>query len=415
VTTSASSISLAAGAAATLIVTLSGTLPAAGEYSGFVTLQATGVLVRIPYMFLVGNGVAYNFSVLLGGGGGAPGHDVGPVVIHVVDQYGVPVQGASVAYAVSPRRSATLQSVPGSPVCTPTTSSAATTCTTDSYGNSYVEVILGPSASSQPIIIATVAGNQVQIGYSILSAPAITAGGVVDVTSSVAPVAPGSFISIYGTNLVDANTLFNMSGDTAAPLPSGALPLTLDGTTVSFDVPSAGLSVPGYMYFVSPGQIDLWVPRELQNQISAKVKVTVDEGLFGNVVTIPLANYAPSLFQYGSGIVVAQDQNYQLISSNNPVARGQAAILYANGLGPVTNPPASGDAALANPLSQTTVLPQVTIGGQSASVTFSGLTPGTAGLYQIDVVVPSGLAPGSQAIVVSIGGQTSKALSISVK
>jgi uncharacterized protein (TIGR03437 family) len=189
----------------------------------------------------------------------------------------------------------------------------------------------------------------------------------------------------------------------------------LGGTTVSFDVPSAGISVPGYMYYVSSGQIDLWVPRELENQSSAQVKVTVDQSVFGNVVTVPLANYTPSLFQYCAGIVVAQDQNYQLISSSNPVARGQVAILYANGLGPVTNPPASGDPALAMPLSQTTAPPVVNIGGQSANVIFSGLTPGTAGLYQIDVSIPSNLTPGSQSVTVAIGGQTSKALSISVR
>jgi uncharacterized protein (TIGR03437 family) len=81
----------------------------------------------------------------------------------------------------------------------------------------------------------------------------------------------------------------------------------------------------------------------------------------------------------------------------------------------VTNPPASGDPALASPLSTTTTLPQVTIGGQQANVVFSGLTPGTAGLYQIDVTIPSGLTPGAQLITVSIGGQTSKTLTISVK
>ncbi len=410
-----SSLSLAAGAAATLTLTLTGGLPAAGEYSGFVTLQASGVLVRIPYMFLVGNGVPYNFSILAGGGGGAPGADVGPIVVHIIDQYGVPVTGTAVSYSVSPRRSATIQSVPGAPACSPTTSTATAVCNTDSYGNSYVEVIVGTSATTQPTVTATVIGNQIPISYAIVTPPAITAAGVVDVTSSTTPVAPGSYISIYGSNLVDPNALFNLNGDTATPLPDGALPLTLDGTTVSFDVPSAGLSVPGYMYFVSPGQIDLWVPRELQNQTSAQVKVTVDEGIFGNVVTVPLANYAPSFFQYGSGIVVAQDQNYQLISTTNPVARGQVAVLYANGLGPVTNPPASGDVALASPLSTTTTTPQVTIGGQAANVVFSGLTPGTAGLYQIDVTIPAGLTAGTQSIALSIGGQASKTLSISVK
>ena len=414
-TASPTSLTLAAGAASTLSVTLSGSVPAAGEYSGFVTLQATGVSVRIPYIYLVGDGVPYNVMVLSGGGGGAPGADAGAAIINLVDQYGVPVSGSSVSFTVSPRRSATVQSVPGEPACNPASSSSAVTCNTDSYGNAYAEVILGPSASSQPTITATADGVPIEIGYSILVPPAITSAGVVDVTNSVAPVAPGSYVSIYGSNLVDPTELLNMTGDTATPLPGGALPLSLDYTTVSFDVPSAGLSVPGYMYFVSPGQIDLWVPWELQNQSSAQVKVTVDEALFGNVVTIPLSNYAPSLFQYGASLVIAQDQNYQLITSSNPVPGGGVATLYANGLGPVTNPPASGDPALVNPLSRTTTMPVVMIGGQPAQVIFSGLSPGSAGLYQIDVTIPSGLTPGSQPLTVAIGGQTSKSVNIFVK
>jgi len=42
---------------------------------------------------------------------------------------------------------------------------------------------------------------------------------------------------------------------------------------VSFDIPSAGISAPRYVYYVSSGQINLWVPLELENQSSAQVKV----------------------------------------------------------------------------------------------------------------------------------------------
>jgi uncharacterized protein (TIGR03437 family) len=51
------------------------------------------------------------------------------------------------------------------------------------------------------------------------------------------------------------------------------------------------------------------------------------------------------------------------------------------------------------------------IGGQQANVSFSGLAPGFPGLYQINVTVPSGLT-GNQQVTVSIGGQTSPAVTL---
>jgi uncharacterized protein (TIGR03437 family) len=86
---------------------------------------------------------------------------------------------------------------------------------------------------------------------------------------------------------------------------------------------------------------------------------------------------------------------------------GQAIVLYCNGLGPVTFPPASGAPASATQLSQTTTPPVVTIGGQTAQVLFSGLSPGFVGLYQVNVTVPAGLSAGNQPITIAIGGQTS--------
>jgi uncharacterized protein (TIGR03437 family) len=82
----------------------------------------------------------------------------------------------------------------------------------------------------------------------------------------------------------------------------------------------------------------------------------------------------------------------------------------------VTNAPASGAPASANPLSQTTGAPPVvTIGGKQVQVQFSGLAPGFPGLYQINVTVPSGLTGSQQQVTVSIGGQTSPAVVLPVQ
>ncbi len=92
--------------------------------------------------------------------------------------------------------------------------------------------------------------------------------------------------------------------------------------------------------------------------------------------------------------------------------------LFANGLGPVNNQPASGDPAPLPPmLATTTTTPIVMIGGMTVpaqGVQFSGMTPGNAALYQINAVVPN-TSTGLQTVTISIGGVVSQGVPIPVK
>ncbi len=214
-------------------------------------------------------------------------------------------------------------------------------------------------------------------------------------------------MTIFGSNLSDVTD--------QAIVP--ALPPNMDEVTVSFDVPSAGISVPGYFYYVSAGQLNLQVPWELQGQTSAEVKVIVGESI-SSLVTVPLASYAPEFFQYqlsGTSFADALDANNKLIGTSNPAVPGQTIQLFANGLGPVNNQPDSGIPAPSQPLATTTAIPTVTIGSQNATVTFSGLAPGFTGLYQINATVPANAPAGVQPIILTIGGVSSKTASIAVK
>jgi uncharacterized protein (TIGR03437 family) len=114
--------------------------------------------------------------------------------------------------------------------------------------------------------------------------------------------------------------------------------------------------------------------------------------------TLPLAAYAPAFF-------------------GQPAAAqpGETISLWANGLGPVTNQPASGDPATAIPLAKTIAPVTAAIGGVNAAVSFSGLAPGFAGLYQINVTVPAALSPGTYPITITIGSRTSEASTIAVQ
>jgi uncharacterized protein (TIGR03437 family) len=216
------------------------------------------------------------------------------------------------------------------------------------------------------------------------------------------------------------------AGDSATYLP---LPLGIDGVNVSFDVPGAydGKPIdyngfPGYFTFVGSAgsQLNLQIPWELQGKSSAQVKVMVDGFALSNVLTIPLVQYAPQLFQ-NSGQVAAIDSTTYVasptpISAANPAHAGDLVELFGNGLGPVNNPPKSGEAASATPTLPSTTTPvTATIGGQSATVQYAGLAPGYPGLYQINVFVPAGLAAGSQPVIVTVGGQSSKSATIPIK
>ena len=90
-------------------------------------------------------------------------------------------------------------------------------------------------------------------------------------------------------------------------------------------------------------------------------------------------------------------------------------VLFATGLGPVSNTPATGAAAGSNPTSETPTKPIVTIGSVSATVDFSGLAPGFVGLYQLNVVVPLNAPSGSQDVVIQVGNQASKPVKIAIR
>jgi uncharacterized protein (TIGR03437 family) len=95
------------------------------------------------------------------------------------------------------------------------------------------------------------------------------------------------------------------------------------------------------------------------------------------------------------------------------VADGSTAVIYATGLGPVTNAPATGRAASAEPLSRVVAPVEVKIAGTSVPVTFAGLAPGYAGLYQINAQIPQSVPAGAE-LTISVSGATSKPVAIQV-
>jgi uncharacterized protein (TIGR03437 family) len=80
--------------------------------------------------------------------------------------------------------------------------------------------------------------------------------------------------------------------------------------------------------------------------------------------------------------------------------RSQAQTV-ATGQG-VTNPASATGAAPGRVLPVPVALASVRIGDRPAQLLFSGQTPGTAGVMQLNVQVPTGTSPGNAAVVLRV-------------
>ncbi len=234
-------------------------------------------------------------------------------------------------------------------------------------------------------------------------APVITAGGIVNSASYTAPLAPGSLATAFGTFPVSAPI-------SATTVP---LPLSLGGVSLVF---GNGQSAP--LLYAAPGYVNFQVPWDLAGMAQVTVVATAN-GLISAAQTVSLAPFAPAIFSLntqGTGQGQVFDTSYRRLDASNPATPGTTvAVIYATGLGAVTNQPLTGAAAPITPLAQTPMLPVVTIGGAPATVLFSGLEPEEVGVYQINALVPAQSATGNAVPVsISMGGVVSNTVTIAI-
>ena len=243
-----------------------------------------------------------------------------------------------------------------------------------------------------------IASQTVAVTLAVLPrVPGWVISGIVNGASFApgAPVAPGSIVSIFGSNLATSTAQ-------AVVVP---LPTTLLTTSVTIN----GASIP--LYYVSPTQINAQVPFETPPG-TAKLAVAIN-GTEGPAVSFPVAATAPGIFQYGTNRAVAVNPDGSINASDHPAKPGEVIVVYMTGQGAVSNPIASGAPALGSPLSMTLATTTATVGGTNAEVLFSGLAPGFVGLLQANVRIPN-VAAGAQPLVVTIGGAPSNSALITV-
>ncbi|HUA20693.1 MAG TPA: hypothetical protein VMB25_18220 [Bryobacteraceae bacterium] len=256
-----------------------------------------------------------------------------------------------------------------------------------------LRAVMSPLAPGFADVVGTVSASAL---------PAINAGGVVNNLNSLAgaPIAPGAVIQIYGSQFGTAS-----AGGTIV---NGQLSTTLGGVSVSI----GDLAAP--LYYASSGQINAQVPMELAANRQYQVIVSAN-GLRSNAESIHLAAAEPGIAVYADGSAIAQDVSYNLITAQHPAHAGDVIILYLTGMGATSPPVPTGVPAPASPLAEAIIQPQVTVDGAPAQLLFAGLSPGSVGLYQVDVQIPPTAQSGDLAIVVNQAGAASNTATIPVQ
>ena len=230
-------------------------------------------------------------------------------------------------------------------------------------------------------------------------APVYSADNMVNAPNyAPGPFAPNSVATIFGSGLARSS-----QGLTADVILNNTLPKELNSTRVYV------LDEPAPLLYVSDGQVNFLVPGDqLDGDVTIRV---VREGVTGPKVTVTLVDAAPALFQTAAGYAIAAHVDNSVIAPGSPAQAGEIIVVYACGLGRTQPNPAPGvipqTAALIQRLSDL----KVYLGGTAidpGSILYAGLTPGSPGLYQINLVLPAN--PGTDPeIRVAIADQSSPA------
>ncbi len=232
-------------------------------------------------------------------------------------------------------------------------------------------------------------------------------GAIVPASGTVSVIQPGEWVSIYGTRLASATAVWN-----------GDFPTSLGGTSVNVNGRAAFLSL------VSPGQINLQAP---DDTATGPVSVVVTTSTGAASVVVMLSRFSPSFLllnpTHVAAIILRQDHSgaylngaYDILGPTGncfgyytvAAKAGDLLEIFGVGFGPTTPAvPAGKVFSGAAPISSSLSL---YLNNVRVEPTFVGLS--SAGVYQINVVVPPGLGQGDISIQASIGGMLTQASAV---
>jgi uncharacterized protein (TIGR03437 family) len=386
-------------------VRLDGTPPRPGMYDGTIIVSGAGASFQIPFLYLVTDGVPYNLIPLRNYDfvGEAGRRLNGGLLFKVVDKQGLPVPNVPVAWKYLSGGGEITEAFP-----------AISDPRTDILGIAEATTVWLGESLGEHVIEATIPDlPPVTFVGAVRLPPMIENGGVVNAASGSAGngMAPGSIISIFGRGLSE----FSLSAGAAS------LPLSLGGISVSFDEPERKVSLPGRIVSVSGERVDVQLPWELEGLTSVITKVSLDGFTSSPTYKVPLANYSPAWWTARDAEtdeiwIDARAADGARITSSNRARRGAAIRLRANGLGPVSNRPASGEAPAAELSSVVQGSISVKLGEREVPVESASLLAGSVGIYEVVVRVPEDLASGRQTpVTVTVAGVSSPASNLPIQ
>lgn len=265
------------------------------------------------------------------------------------------------------------------------------------------------SPFSVVVTVTDSSGNSAKQTYTVTingapsTLPVIT--GVNNAPGGQTTVAPNTYVALYGTNFAAAG----FSDDWTHSIVGGNLPTKLDNVSVTFG------GQPVYVSYVSSGQINVL----LGNVGSGPVQVVVTTAAGSSAgVNVQVQQYSPAFFSVpgGNGQPVATHLDGTLalgpgtISGLNtvPAAPGETIVLWGTGFGPTTPAYPLGVSIPSTSTFVTTSNVTASINNAPAAVyqSVAALATGFAGLYQMGITVPSGLANGSYTLTATVNGVT---------
>jgi uncharacterized protein (TIGR03437 family) len=306
----------------------------------------------------------------------------------------------------------------------------------------------GPAASAtlcQPMGLA-ISGNRIYIADNHNAVvrmltpvagtggqPGILTGGILNAASYAvtngagAPVAPGSLVAIFTSQL--ASQAGSFTGTTLAPSING-VSVTFNGITA----PIVTVSPTGANPYVSAqvpfevlgsGQTSGSVPAviNVNGSLSPAAQASIVPSAPG-IFTIPATGQGNAILVYTNPATnapaIAAPSSTSLGYATAPIPRGTNGFFYVTGLGAMTPqvPDGSGACPAASGICNANATPAVTVGGVPAKVAFAGQAPGYPGVFQVNITVPLNAPTGnSVALVVTSadGSVTSNMATIAVQ